>query len=240
MRYFIGIESTVILLFFSCTSLEQTAVPKPGKTYLFGRFWMKEPSDGKVKLIISRVDKKCGSLIIPLDNTLLFRKNRPVRAYAVEPGEYRITAVQVFMPSSRVKPSAMGGWSPSEFDTADFTDRIYSRAFTVQQQKRYYLGDFCGSSYRSGFDVKWGISTITQNFAVTNDEFERTYPGLKELPVETLFEAKEIHTLIFYSFIFSPPRRSPNFFLNRSYSVKYGRRCYSVLLGNVPNSHSQG
>lgn len=100
------------------------------------------------------------------------RDKEPVYAIAVEPGAYRVE-----------------GFIGTFMDHRPAVRRNVPRSlvFTVQSNSATYLGDYFGFAKTDMINQVWGISGITNNYAVTTAELTIRYPNLKSSRTASMF-----------------------------------------------------
>ena len=112
---------------------------------------------------------------------------KPVYAVEVDPGTYRLKDI-IYAPVG-----AMMDFEISKIPVPNEPSYL-SNNITIEPGKSYYLGDFSGSSRRTGFGAaSWGtgfavcvtfqggLVGIKQNFLTTTEELKRLLPQLTDL-----------------------------------------------------------
>jgi hypothetical protein len=103
------------------------------------------------------------------------RDKDSVYAIAVEPGRYRVV-----------------GFLATFIDHRPVGQRNFPAAgsFQVRSNSATYLGDFAGYAKLGPMMQECGVKEMTNNFAVTTDEYRLKYPNLSSVPVLSAFDER--------------------------------------------------
>jgi len=158
--------------------VEPSARPNPQRSYLYGRFSLDSDFMNKVRLALQIENTGNGEIL-----SLRLLNEQQVYAVEVEPGTYRLKGFIYALLGAVM-----------EFETTKIqlpAEPAYLTAqFTAEPGKAYYLGDYLGSSRRTGFILtpffvsttfRGGIIGIGQNFSGTTSTLKTVLPQLKNV-----------------------------------------------------------
>lgn len=165
--------------------LQNSAIASLQKSYVYGRFSLDSDFMNKLRLALQLENRSCGKVM-----SLRLLDKQQVYAVEIEPGVYQLKgfiyallgAVMAFETTAIKLPA-----QPS-----------YLKApITVEPGKAYYLGDYFGTSRRTGFIItpifvsttfRGGIIGIQQNFSATTDELKTVLPQLRNIEFKPAWE----------------------------------------------------
>lgn len=160
-------------------AMDPNAVLNREKGYLYGRFSLQRDLWNQFRLALRLENTANGN---PLCIRLV--DDRPLYAVEVDPGRYRISDITYAPWGAMMEFEAKKIALPEE-------PPYLHRAITVEPGKLYYLGDFSGSSKRTGAGLSpvpggmlfWvtftgGNVSVEQNFAATTAQLKSLHPQL--------------------------------------------------------------
>ena len=158
--------------------VEPSARPNLQKSYLYGRFSLDSDFMNKVRLALQIENSGNGKIL-----SVRLLNGRQVYAVEVEPGTYRLKGFVYALLGAVM-----------EFETTKIQlpakPSYLTAPFTAEPGKAYYLGDYLGSSRRTGFILtpffvsttfRGGIVGVGQNFSGTTSKLKTLLPRLKDV-----------------------------------------------------------
>jgi hypothetical protein len=176
----------MVLLLFSigCANLDYrppiktSYIPNAGKGYIYGKFSLRKDFMNNARLALQVENKTSGNLI----SIRLLDENQ-VYAIEVDPGTYQL---------KNFVYALLG--AVMEFETRKIAipanPAYLSQQFIVERGKAYYIGDYFGSSQRTGVLVtpyvvgasfQGGIIGIEQQFEKTSSELNTFLPSFRSI-----------------------------------------------------------
>lgn len=191
---------TIILatIFIGCANLnyrppiEPSSRPSLQKSYVYGRFSLDRDFMNKLRLALQLENRSKGKIL-----SLRLLDEHQVYAVEIEPGIYQLKGFIYALLGAVM-----------EFETTKIelpTQPSYLKEpITTEPGKAYYLGDYYGSSRRTGFvatpyfvctTFQGGIVGIEQNFSKTTEELKTVLPYLKNIEFRPAWQQESITKL---------------------------------------------
>ena len=145
----------------------------PQKSFVYGRFSLDHDFMNKLRLALQLENKNNGKIL-----SLKLLDHQQVYAVEIEPGIYELKGFVYAL---------LGAVMEFETTKIDLPSQpsYLKEPITIEQGKAYYLGDYFGSSRRTGFlltpylvstTFRGGIVGIEQNFSKTSKELKSVLP----------------------------------------------------------------
>lgn len=149
---------------------------KPDKSYLYGRFVIQRDIMNQFRLAL-RLDNTSNGDVV----SIRLVDDQPVYSVEVRPGTYRMRDITYAPWGAMLEFEVKSIPLPAQ-------PEYISKAFTVEPGKIYYIGDYAGTSKRTGAEVfgpvlivnfRGGNVQIEQNFINTTAEIKGILPHLQ-------------------------------------------------------------
>lgn len=166
-------------IFIGCANLnyrppvEPSTSLNPQKSYVYGRFSLDRDFMNKLRLALQLENKNNGKIL-----SLRLLDQQQVYAVEIEPGIYQLKGFIYAL------LGAVMGFETTKIDLPSQPSYL-KESITIEPGKAYYLGDYFGSSRRTGFlltpyfvstTFRGGIVGIEQNFSKTSKELKSVLP----------------------------------------------------------------
>jgi hypothetical protein len=157
------------------------------KSYIYGKFNLTRDFLNQVRLALQIEKKSDGKLL-----SLRLIDEKDVYAIELEPGTYQLKGF-IYAPLGAMM----------EFETRKIplpnSPSYLNQPFLIERGKAYYIGDYYGSSKRTGgllvpnfvmVTFQGGIVGIDQNFEKTSKELQTSLPAMGSIETRTAWDVK--------------------------------------------------
>lgn len=198
MRYFrkkLSLLLFLVVFVCGCASvnygrpINTSMRPKPNKGYLYGKFFLERDFMNKFRLALRFENIANGSI-----SSIRLLNAQSIYAVEIDPGVYRLKDI-IYAPLG-----AMMDFEIKKLTIPSEPEYLHKN-ITVEPGRIYYLGDFSGSSRRTGFGAvligpifavcvtfEGGSVGVEQNFLATTKELKRLLPQFADYKFDSAWE----------------------------------------------------
>jgi len=164
--------------------------PDPSQGYIYGHIQMENYFELAVVLAVKNIDtgEQCN---IKFESYSTRSRPKDVTLIALEPGTYQIQKMFACSARRSVFTIASIDCTPErDFSCGGCT--AFTKQFTVEKGKAYYIGDFTGISYgvQGGDAIQWEITRAQDSFTETTEKLRSLYPRFSSVTALPAFTRK--------------------------------------------------